>query len=111
MEYLKKQAKNIVERSLRYQIEKLLGNKINLALYLIYLEGNSMLKWIEYDQCNQKAKFYKLIDEEIMDTHVKEMFDEILNEYDDLIFKESHDIENCKLVKHDIRLNDERLIK
>ncbi len=39
------------------------------------------------------------------------MLDEILNEYDDVISKESHDIENCKLVKHDIRLNDERSIK
>ena len=46
-----------------------------------------------------------------MDTYVKEVLNEILNEYDDIIFKESHDIGNCKLVKHDIRLNDERPIK
>ncbi len=39
------------------------------------------------------------------------MLDEILNEYDNIISKESHDIGNCKLVKHDIRLNDERFIK
>ena len=39
------------------------------------------------------------------------MFNEILNEYDDVVFKGSHDIRNCKLVKHDIRLNDERPIK
>ncbi len=46
-----------------------------------------------------------------MDTHVKEMLDEILNEYDDVVSKGLHDIGNCKLVKHDIRLNDERPIK
>ena len=42
---------------------------------------------------------------------MKEMLDEILNEYDDVVFKGPHDIENCKLVKYDIRLNDERTIK
>ena len=46
-----------------------------------------------------------------MDIHVKEMFDEILTEYDNIVSKEPHDIGNCKLVKHDIRLNDERPIK
>jgi len=46
-----------------------------------------------------------------MDIHVKEMLDKILNEYDDIVFKGSHDIRNCKLVKHNIRLDDERLIK
>jgi len=39
------------------------------------------------------------------------MLDEILNEYNDIVFKGSHNIENCKLVKHDIRLNDKRPIK
>jgi len=46
-----------------------------------------------------------------MDTYIKEMLDEILNEYDDIVSKEPHDISNCKLVKHNIRLNDERPIK
>ncbi len=46
-----------------------------------------------------------------MNTHVKEMLDEILHEYDDIISKGSHDIGNCKLIKHNIRLNDKRLIK
>ncbi len=70
-----------------------------------------MLKWIETDKYNQEAKLYELISEEVMDTHVKEMLDEILTEYDDVVSKRSHDIENCKLIKHDIRLNDKRLIK
>ncbi len=39
------------------------------------------------------------------------MLDEILNEYDDVVSKESHNIGNYKLVRHDIRLNDKRLIK
>ena len=66
---------------------------------------------MENDKYNQKAKLYELIDEEVMDTYVKKMFDKILNEYNDVVFKGSHDVRNCKLVKHDIRLNDERPIK
>jgi len=46
-----------------------------------------------------------------MNTHIKEMLDKILNEYDDVVSKGSHDIGNYKLVKHDIRLTDERSIK
>jgi len=46
-----------------------------------------------------------------MKTHIKEMLDKILNEYDNVVSKRFHDIENCKLVKYDIRLNDERPIK
>ena len=46
-----------------------------------------------------------------MNTHIKEMLDEILNEYNNIISKESHNIENCRLIKHNIRLNDEKPIK
>ena len=46
-----------------------------------------------------------------MDTHVKKMFDEILNKYDNIVSKGPYDIGNYKLVKYDIRLNDEKLIK
>ncbi len=46
-----------------------------------------------------------------MDTYIKEMLDEILNKYDDVIFKGSHNIGNYKLVKHDIRFNNKRPIK
>ncbi len=70
-----------------------------------------MLEWMENDKYNREAKLYELIGEEVMDTHIKEMLDEILNEYDDVVSKGPHDIGNCKLVKHDIRLNDERPIK
>ena len=70
-----------------------------------------MLEWMENDKYNQEAKLYELISEEVMDTHVKEMLDEILTEYDNVVSKGSHDIGNCRLVKHDIRLNDERPIK
>ncbi len=83
----------------------------NPALYLTYLEGVSLLEWMEADKYNQETKLYELIGEEVMNTHVKEMLDEILNEYDDVVSKGPHDIGNCKLVKHDIRLNDERPIK
>src|SRR6266498_80967 len=84
---------------------------MNSALYLTYFRGDSMLEWIENDQYNQKAKLYELIGEEVMDIHIKEMLDEILNEYNNVVSKKSHDIGNCKLIKHDIRLNDERPIK
>ncbi len=70
-----------------------------------------MLEWMKTDKYNQEAKLYELIGKEVIDTHVKEMLDKILNEYDDVVSKGSHDIGNCKLVKHDIRLNDERPIK
>ncbi len=70
-----------------------------------------MLKWMENDKYSQEAKLYELIGEEVMDAYVKEMLDEILTEYDDVVSKRPYDIENCKLIKHDIRLNDERPIK
>jgi len=109
--YLKQQAKDIVERSLGHQIEELPEDEVNPAVYLTYLGGDSLLEWIENDKYNQEAKLYELIGEEVMDSHVKEMLDEILNEYDDVVSKEPHDIGNCTQVKHDIRLNDERPIK
>src|SRR6266542_1246828 len=66
---------------------------------------------MENDKYNQEAKLYELIGKEVMDTYVKEMLDEILNEYDDVVSKGPHDIGNCTQVKHDIRLNDDRPIK
>ena len=70
-----------------------------------------MLKWMENDKYNQEAKLYELIGKEVMDAHVKGMLDEILTEYDNIVSKGSHDIGNCKLIKHDIRLNNKRPIK
>ncbi len=51
-----------------------------------------MLEWMKNDKYSQEAKLYELISKEVMDTHVKEMLDEILNEYDDVVFKGSHNI-------------------
>ncbi len=80
-------------------------------MYLTYLEEDSMLEWMENNKYNQEAKLYELIGEEVIDTHVKEILNEILNEYDDVVSKGSYNIGNCKLIKHDIRLNDEKPIK
>ncbi len=66
---------------------------------------------MDNDKYNQEAKLYELISEEVINAHVKEMFDKILTEYDDVVSKGPHNIGNCKLVKHDIRLNDKRSIK
>ncbi len=66
---------------------------------------------MDNDKYNQEAKLYELISEEVINAHVKEMFDKILTEYDDVVSKGPHNIGNCKLVKHDIRLNNERPIK
>ncbi len=70
-----------------------------------------MLEWLKYNKYNKKAKFYELISEEIMNIHVKEIFNEILNKYDDVVLKKPYNIRNCKLVKYDIRLNNKRPIK
>ncbi len=50
--YLKQQAKEIVERSLGYQIKELPEDEINPALYLTYLGGDSLLEWMENDKYN-----------------------------------------------------------
>ncbi len=100
-----------MKKSLEYQVEELPEDEMNLVLYLTYFGGDLMLEWMKYDQYNQKAKLYELIDKEVMDIHIKEMLDEILNKYDNVISKGSHDIGNCKLMKHNIRLDDERPIK
>ncbi len=55
-----------------------------------------MLEWLEHEEYNRKAKLYELINKEVMDTHIKEMLNEILNEYDDVISKELYNIRNCK---------------
>ncbi len=94
-----------------HQIEELLEDETNPAFYLTYIGGDSMLEWMETDKYNQEAKLYKLIGEEVIDSHIKEMLDEILKEYDDVVSKGPHDIGNYTQVKHDIRLNDERSIK
>jgi len=84
---------------------------VNPAVYLTYFGEDSILEWMENDKYNQEVKLYELIGEEVMDNYVKKMLDEILNEYDNVVSNRPHDIENCKLVKHDIRLNDEKPIK
>src|ERR1043165_2886864 len=38
---------------------------------------------------------------------IQEKIDEILNEYQDIVFKENHDIGNCNLIEYAIRLIDD----
>src|SRR6266540_801384 len=58
--YLKQQAKDIVERSLGHQVEELPEDEVNPAVYLTYLGGDSMLKWMDNDKYNQEVKLYEL---------------------------------------------------
>ncbi len=44
------------------------------------------------------------------ETEVEKVFKTILEEYDDVVFWEIHNIENCRTIKHAIRLLDETLI-
>ena len=81
-------------------MEELTENEINPALYLTYFGEDFILEWMEKDKYNQEAKLYKLIRKEVIDIHVKEMLDEILNEYDNIVSKGPHDIGNCKLIKY-----------
>src|SRR6266540_4325407 len=55
--YLKQQAKDIVEQSLGHPIEELPEDKTNPALYLTYLGGDSMLEWMESDKYNQEPNY------------------------------------------------------
>src|SRR6266540_5535019 len=64
--YLKQQAKDIVERSLGHQVEELPEDEVNPAVYLTYLGEDSLLEWMENDKYNQEAKLYELIGEEVM---------------------------------------------
>ncbi len=67
-----------------------------------------MNKWDKY---NKKAKFYELIDEKIMETYIKKIFDKILVKYNKVILKRFNDIGNYKLVKYNICFMDKRSIK
>ena len=40
-------------------------------------------------------------------TEVKKALTIILKEYDDVISRKTHDIENCQIIEHTIRLMDE----
>src|ERR1043166_8449595 len=44
--------------------------------------------------------------EEVEETITQEEIDEILNEFQDIISKGDHDIRNCNLIEHAIRLTD-----
>ena len=51
--YLKQQAKDVVERSLGHQVDELPEDEINPAVYLTYLGGDSLLEWMKNDKYNQ----------------------------------------------------------
>jgi len=46
-----------------------------------------------------------------MKIYIKEILDEILAKYNNMVLKGFYDIENYKIVKYDIRLTDKKLIK
>jgi len=42
---------------------------------------------------------------------MKKILDKLFEEFKNIIFKKSHDIKNCKLVKYEIYLINKKLIK
>ncbi len=70
-----------------------------------------MMEWLKQEEYNKKVKLYELIGKEVIKTYIKKIFDKILAKYNNIVSKRSHDIENYKLVKYDIRLIDKRSIK
>ncbi len=92
-------------------MDKLLEEEVNLVLYFIYVEKDLLIEWIEQDKYRKEVKLYELIGKKVMEIHIKKILNKILVEYDDIISKGSYNIENCKLVKYNIRLINKRLIK
>ncbi len=44
------------------------------------------------------------------ETEVKKTLKDILEEYDNIVFWEAHDIENCQTIEHAIKLLDKTLV-
>src|ERR1044072_3302846 len=65
--------------------------------YLAKAEMLTMKEKFNINQMTYKSKEENIIQKEI---------DKIINEYQDIISKGDHDIGNCKLIKHAIRLTD-----
>ncbi len=80
---------------------------------------NNSVGWLCHDAYDNEQQILYLEDErevklfEITEregTEVKKTFKTILEEYDDVVSREAHDIENCQTIEHAIRLLDETLI-
>src|SRR5688572_15339208 len=64
-------------------------------------EKDLFIQWAEEDQYR---KLYEIISEEALKPEIEEIVKELLKEYDEVVSKGDHDIENYTLVEHAIRL-------
>src|ERR1044072_679425 len=69
-----------------------------------YLAGTESIKIEEEFNIYQMTDWSEEMEEE---TITQEEIDEILNEFQDIVSKEDHDIGNCNLIEHVIRLTDD----
>src|ERR1044072_3387266 len=76
------------------------------------VEGESPTGYLagtESIEIEEEFNVYQMTDwsEEVEETITQEEIDEILNEFQDIVSKGDHDIGNCNLIGHAIRLTDE----
>src|SRR6266511_3649205 len=87
--------------------EEIEDNPVNFLSHQKYDEEEKdlFIQWAEEDQY---GKLYELIGEEALKPEIENIVKELLEEYDEVVSKGSHDIGNCTLVEHAIRLIDDR---
>ncbi len=61
-----------------------------------------------YLKDERKARLFKIT--KIEETEVERALKNILKEYDDVVLWGAHDIGNCQIIEHAIRLLDETLV-
>ena len=76
------------------------------------VEGESPTGYLaetEPIEMDEEFNVYQMTDwsEEVEETITQEEIDEILNEFQDIVSKGDHNIGNCNLIEHAIRLTDD----
>ena len=76
------------------------------------VEGESPTGYLaetESIEMEEEFNIYQMTDwsEEVEETITQEEIDEIFNEFQDIVSKGNHDIGNCNLIEHAIKLTDD----